>query len=265
MALNSNVFKKPPKQFEYYLTLNTEGNERTGKSNFMFTAPGEIGVIMLDRNTENVAIKAQKLGKSIKLADFTDPNPKTNPGLCMHAIQPMQAIKSDKSFYEKRWEKIKEIYSNFLEDPTIRTIALDTGTQIYEDIRLARFGKLTQVMPIHYGPVNSELREMILAAKGKNLIVTHKLGKEYKNDKWDGKSFESKGWSDMRFNTQITLRHSCEMVADDDGVRHPQFKITIEDCNQDPTLKGLELTDDECTFANLAQLVYPDADSDIWS
>ena len=44
------------------------------------------------------------------------------------------------------------------------TVVMDTASEAHELSRLAAFGKLTQVMPHHYGPVNAEpiLAEHIL-------------------------------------------------------------------------------------------------------
>ncbi len=48
-----------------------------------------------------------------------------------------------------------------LESKEIKSIVIDTASEAWELVRLARFGKLTQVMPQHYGPVNTEFRDMI--------------------------------------------------------------------------------------------------------
>lgn len=258
MPLDLSIFKPLSDEPEPVLSLSTEGRERNGKTDFSLTAPGPIGFIALDSNAENVAKKAQKRGKEIRFADFTKGK----------YAAPLVG-KPSPNFHTDRWKAIHDAIHSLMEDKSIRSIVVDTGTQLYEDIRLARLGKLVQVLPHQYGPVNDELRSLIQQLKhsGKHLIVTHKLGKEYKNDKWDGKSYERKGWSDMAFQCHMSLRHDCVMVKEEDENRlneghttRPQFSTLIVDCNQNPLLKGIELYDDENTFLELAMKVYPDAD-----
>lgn len=275
MALDNKIFRKPAKEFEYKLTINSEGLERSGKTNFALTAPGPIGIIALDKNTENIAIKAQKAGKEIMLADFCDPDPKRNP-LAEFVLpvraEPGKAVKTEqkasKGFYEKRWDAISGAIFDLINEKSIRSIVIDSGTQLWEDIRLARFGKLAQVAPREYGIVNQEMRELIMAVKC-NLIVTHKLGKQYKGNDWDGRSYEGKGWSDIAYACQITLRQNCSMIRDEDSetpnAKRPQFSANIMDCNQDANLRGMELADEDCSFQTLASLVYPDAPSELWA
>ena len=73
-------------------------------------------------------------------------------------------------------------YQWALAEPAVRTISVDTATELWELLRMARFGKLTQVMPYQYGPVNAEFRSLIRMAyaSDKNLILLHKMRKVYK-------------------------------------------------------------------------------------
>lgn len=260
--LDPSIFKPLAAAMSPVLSLCTTARERKGKTGFSLTAPGPIGFVALDRNAENVAIKAQQLGKTIQFADFTRGK---YAAPIVGAPQP--------NFHVNRWKSINETLLMFAGDSAIRSIVIDTGTQLYEDIRMALLGKLTQVMPHQYGAVNDELRKLIqtLNTSGKHLIVTHKLDKEYKNDKWDGKSYERKGWKDLSYQCQINLRHECEMVKESDPdmieqgrLIRPQFCTIIEDCNQNPMLKGLELYDADSTFLELAMRVYPEADPELF-
>jgi len=259
MPLDNSIFRAPAKEMLPYLSICSEGKERQGKTHFAYSAPGPIGAIVLDRNNENVAIKAQREGRDIRIADFTQGK----------WVAPLVG-KPNANFHIERWKAIHDACLMLANDKQIRSIVIDTGTQLYEDIRMAMLGKLVQVMPHQYGPVNDAMRSLIqtLNTSGKHIIITHKIDKEYKNDKWDGKSYERKGWKDMSFQCQMALRHECEMLREqqDDGsvnVR-PQFLTRIIDCNQNPMLKGMELLDDNSTFLEVALLVYPEADPSLF-
>lgn len=271
MALDNSIFKKPPAQPNFKLRINSEGLDRSGKTNFALSAPGPIGVLALDRNTLEMTIKAQQLGKEIYVADFCDPS-LSNP-LHKYAIpareeggKPIAKEKiADKKFYEERWDAISDAYYSLIKEPSIKTIIIDTASQAWEDIRLSRFGKLKGIIQRDYGDVNDEMRRLLLSPKC-HLIVTHRLKKMYKDSNWDGKSYESVGYNGAAFDLQITMRHESSLITDpeDKSRKKAQFRATVMNCSQDGSLMGLELSDEDCTFGMLAQMVYPSAPDGIW-
>ncbi len=272
MALDNSIFKKPAAAPEYRLSVNSEGLERTGKTRFALTAPAPLGILALDRNTMNMAIKAQKVGKEVHVADFVDANVKTNPLAKWVIPQREEAGKplakqeaADRKFYEGRWEAIGDAYYKLVKESSIRTIILDTASQAYDDIRLARFGKVAGVMARDYGPIFAELRDMILAAKC-NLFAVHRLAPNYIKNEWDGKSYKAKGYSGAAFDCQLTLRHESALITDpeDKTKKKPFYKATIMNCSDDGSLMGLELSDDDCNFQTLAQIIHPDAPDGVW-
>lgn len=272
MALDNSIFKRPPATPEYRLSINSQGLERAGKTSFALTAPGPIGILALDRNTLNMSIKAQNTGKEIYVADFVDSNPKTNPMAKWVIPAREEAGKptpktdaADKKFYEGRWNAISDSYYKLVKESSIRTIIIDTATQAYEDVRLARFGKLAGVIQRDYGPVNLELHEMVMAVKC-NLVIIHRLAPSYVNNAWDGKSYKAKAYSGAGPDCQLTLRHECALVTDPDdkNAKKARYTATVVDCSDQGSLMGLELTDDDCTFQMLGMIVHPNAPESAW-
>ena len=119
------------------------------------------------------------------------------------------------------------------------TVVMDTASEAHELSRLAAFGKLTQVMPHHYGPVNAEWRELIRLAydSDMNTILIHKMKPKYVNDVRT-KEYEIKGFSETGYLVQANLITDRENNPDG-GL--PKYSMFVEDCRQNSTLNGTML------------------------
>jgi len=227
-------FEKAKKSEARRLIMNVEGTEKTGKTTFALSAPSPIALFNLDVGTEGVVDQYLK-EKSIWISttnyrDTTDPNE-----------------------WVKMWEKMKAAWYAALgaDLKDCRTLIMDTGTEMWELARLARFGKLTQVLPHHYGPVNAEFRDLIRKSYDcdKNLILIHKQKDEYINDKATGR-MKRAGFGDVGHLVQMNVVASW---SKDDG-----FKITVRDCRFDMALAGMEFMNEQANFDTLAGMIWSD-------
>jgi len=223
------------------IIMSISGLEKCGKTHFALTAPGPTAFFSLDTGEEGVVDKfSKKKDIQIMSIDRVDDN------------APDQAPKEFKRF--------KEAYMAVLRGNDVRTIIIDTATEIWEVLRMARFGKLTQVMPYQYGPVNAEYRALIRDAYNydKNLILLHKMKAQYINDKRTGE-WERAGFSDTGFLVQVNAQ--IYRYAPQDG---GDFAIFIKDCRQNPDVAGEELVGPMCNFPFLASMVMPEVDPKEW-
>jgi hypothetical protein len=158
------------------------------------------------------------------------------------------------------WDNIMKDYDEMLVSGA-RTGIIDTGSELWEILRLARFGKLEQVRPHHYGPVNAEFREVIRKAfdTDMNMWLLHKMKDEYINDKRTG-DVKRTGFGDMGFMGQISLR--CWR---NDEEKYPDcFHVTVTDCRKAPELHGFDMNGEMATVATLGQLAFPDSSEEDW-
>ena len=101
-----------------------------------------------------------------------------------------------------------------------RTMVVDTHTEFWQMLRLARFGKLEQVPPKKYDEVNKEMRDMVKAVKQRrdlNAFFIHKYKKEYAAtkkpdgtqgmDSWTG-FYERAGFGDMGFLSDVVVENN---------------------------------------------------------
>jgi hypothetical protein len=223
------------------LILSVEGLEGCGKTRFALTAPGPIAFLNFDYGLEGVVESFQQ-AKPIYVA----------------------TVKLDFAGSGKREEIIKAAESELAKVETnyqtalkqARTIIIDTGSELWELLRLAAFGKLDKVMPHQYAEVNQQMTRLIKLAYDSeaNLIITHRLKEQWVNDKKTG-LYEFSGMKDVPFLVQAHAR----MWNGEDG-----YHLRVGKCRQNATVVGLELTNGMITFPTLAQFVFPDSEAKEW-
>ena len=224
---------------KHRLILSVEGMEKQGKSHFGLTAPAPIGYFDFDTGSEGVVHKFAG-AKEIHINDYR----KLGNSL-------------DQAQFTIMWERFREQFLGVLANPNIRTVIPDTATEVWELLRMARFGKLTQVMPYHYGPVNAEYREMMRKVydSDKNLILLHKMKKRYRNDNWDG-GYERSGFTDTGYLVQV----NAVIERDEEG----EFVLMVKDCRQNSAVAGMTFEGPMCNFQFLAASIFPDPNPDDW-
>ncbi len=226
------------------LIMAVGGREKQGKTHFALTAPGPIAYFDLDIGTEGVVNKFIAGGKKIAHNDFNYHSIKSARG---------QSGPVDVAKYAEMWERLRADFVAVLDTTGIRTVIVDTATEVWELLRLARFGKLSQVMPHQYGPVNAEYRELLRLAyqSDKNVVLLHKMKAEYVNDKRTG-GYERAGFSDTGFMVQVNVR--CWRRLNGDG--QLAFGLTVDDCRQNADVAGLELEQPMCDWDTLSGMIH---------
>jgi hypothetical protein len=223
------------------IIVSVAGLEKQGKTHFALTAPGPVALFSTDIGEEGVTEKFEK-EKEVWVKDVA---------------------RIDEDAAEEapaEWDRFKSAYLDLMKGSEVRSIVVDTATEIWELLRMARFGRLTQVMPYQYGPVNAEFRALIREAYkwDKNLILLHKMKAQYINDKRTGE-WERAGFSDMGFLVQVNTQ-----VYRYDPESGGEFCLWVKDCRQNPDLAGEVFEGEGCSFPMLAMNVLPNVDPSAW-
>ena len=244
MPGKSSGFRRADSKIRTRLTMAVDGVEKCGKTHFSLTAPGPIAIQSVDMGLEGVIQKFQD-DKEIWLAERRMDLPN---GTLLKEL----SLEETSSAAQKCIKEIISDYRDALSDPNIRTIIWDSATEVWEILRLARFGKLTQVKPHHYGPVNAEYKDLLRLANDsdKTLILLHQMKDEYVNDKRTGQ-YKRSGMSNTGFLVQVGGQ--C-WKSNGDGM-DKKFHFTVNDCRFNSELEGLEFVGDECNFPVVASYV----------
>jgi hypothetical protein len=232
------------------LVLTIDGPPKEGKTEFTLTAPEPITIHNLDLGLEGVVEKFAAT-KEIYAFDYQIP---------MSAMLPGSEFSGMSDAAQKVW---KEYVRNFRDSLSkMRTIVVDTGTEAWQLVRLARLGKLTSIMPVQYTAVNAEFRQLTqlaLSQNSCNVIFTHKVKDVYKDDKKTGE-IERAGFGEIEYDVQAVLKASRDYAKT--GV--DQFSIQIATCRANLGASGRRFTGTDCTFTNVATAIYPSTDEKYW-
>jgi len=226
------------------LIVSLTGEDHSGKNHMAFTAPSPIYVHSFDPGIEGVVEKFHNK-KDIYVATY---ELEVQPG----EGTPQQVAESA----DKVWEQFINNYRDGLASCGNGTTVVDTDTEAHELIRLARLGRLTQVMPHMYGPVNAEFRDFLREGwqRPANIFLLSKYVQEWENYA-DSSGREKgrktggmvrKGFNDLPFHVQVC--GICERLdhVDDAGrlTGGSDFQVTITDCRQNPDANGTVIPND---------------------
>ena len=174
----------------------------------------------------------------------------------------IQKIKENKEKAGEVWDKFTKAYNVALVEA--RTIIIDTASELWELMRLARFGRSSQVQHL-YTPVNAEFKGLFHDAKraiGTNVIFLHRYKGEYINDKFTGRYIPA-CFGSTHYEVQIVahMRRVDPEEGEDGG---SQFNIWIEDCKQNAGIIGQTFKGPMCNFMTLARLALPMTKAEDW-
>jgi hypothetical protein len=226
------------------ILCNVEGIQKHGKSHFSLTAPKWLWYMNFDKiSDEDILPKFD--GQNIVVSQYWPEDLTKEAG---------QVV----------WDKFLADWKEAKSNPDIRTIVVDTFTEVRNVCLQKSFGKVAQLgNSFMYGGPHQELRQLIneVYTTNKNLILVHKEKKLYTDGNWKG-DYELQGFADTPFLVQTNLRLS--RTQDKDGRWH--FNCTVLDCSigQGPDLIGAELSDEACNFPTLATLIFPDTSIEDW-
>jgi len=228
MGFSDAVIERPRR-----LIASVSGKEKVGKTHFALTAPDPIFLISLDIGTEGVVDKFQAEGKRVYV----------------YEVRVSKTAKQD--VYVPLWENLKKIFEKVYQAGA-STVVVDTATEVWELARLAKFGKLSQVLPQHYTEVNNEFRELLRMSYDStmNTIFIHKMKPKYINNARTNE-YEPSGFGDMEYNSQVNI-----VLDREDTEGGPAFTAFIKDCRHNPNVNGTLLEGEMCSFSFLLDLVH---------
>ena len=240
------------------LIVSSASKEKKGKTHFsVHTTPSPVLLVDFDIGTEGVVNKTES-GRVILHKQFN-----------LAARAALEERKVARDEWEEEWTMCRRIIKAGISSPLIRTIVVDTASEMWELSRLSEFGKLDQVKSHHYGPLNREFRQLVQSVYSRrnlNAIFTHKVKKEYVDDKTTGK-YERAGFGDMPFLVQCNIEHFKTVPQDElyNESEGPEFGIRVINCRQNPEVDGQDdFVGSRCSFKWLGRAVFPDSKKGDW-
>ena len=205
------------------LAISLEALDKCGKTHWsLMTAPDPIVLVTCDPGTLHVLNKARLAGRRIP---YVLELPHERPDTKIIAAKDVDRFEHDA--YKKLWAKYREGMYALASDSKsgIRTVVMDTATDLWHLAELAHFGKLRGNARID---IRTELNadfsgifwRLYKDRPDLNIILIHKLRKEYKpkgekgEDAWTGK-YEREGFGKIGFAVDLCLRAGWDSVRRD--------------------------------------------------
>ena len=182
------------------LVIASHGKQRTGKTHFASTLPSTVGIVPLDRNTRwTMAREIEASGSKVVIPEQDFIRAAAELG--------RRNLPEDKSAdaYRKHLDGIKDVLYQMYESDAIASVCIDTGTDMWESILFAYFGRTSKIMPRDRGAANSEM-VTLLNMCGKHLLVTHRSTEIWANDKPTG-TFKLSGYAHISYCVTVCVEH----------------------------------------------------------
>jgi hypothetical protein len=249
----------PPRVF-----MCSEGPAGSGKSDFALTAPWPVGVIDIDQGLEAGPI--QHVAERYPERSISELYVSSATATIPRGI--------DRANSEKLMPYYQQLYDQIVTDAWqaveagVRTLVIDGGSDLWEILRYAHFGRLEKVPGHLYVKANSEFRTFLNNLKSHcNVLVTHKV-KDVWGEGPNGRQpvmvngqvlTERAGFGEMANVEDVGISHRYvkpELDPDTHLVKKPgAFWVDITKCRQNPELVGT--TWEGLDFQGLMAMVVP--------
>lgn len=252
------------------LQLLVEGDTGTGKTHLGLTAPGPIAYQGLDMGHAGVIEKFESGEATGEVVRVVKQFPVYVP--------PDRPRKMKDSEYEKLvgqsarivWREAERGWKSAVNSADIKTFVQDTQTEAWDVLRLARFGRLSQVPPNLYSFTNAEFKALLRMgqASDKNIIAIYHTEDEWATSKKKsktGKAVSEKTGNTVRAGFKKVERYFPTVIRmakrkNEDGVLEMFGTFVKSRLNRE--LEGEELV--EPSFLDIAMAVFPESDPEEW-
>lgn len=258
-------FKEPPKPKQQANTL-VFGDAGNGKTTFaLLYAPGPNAFLSFDRRGDYAAYKAKQAGRDVLFSRIDYP---ANPmKLSDEAAKTKGQAAVDRAMKNIEWAVEQSIKGN------IRTITLDTGTELGEIINMAIRGRVDRIKG-DYGKskdlINRQWWRIFNTCRegNANLIVLARAKPVWENNEPTGR-YEPRGPEVMNdavdWAAQIRFKRKYAKTAKTNG----QFELEITKAGIDISALGQKYTEEDWAdfgpFVYACMMNYPDTEPDDWT
>lgn len=280
------------------LSIAIHGKGGVGKTRFGMTMPAPIGVVPLGKKCRATVEQARKeFGKRV-LMPKQDLVRLDNPlfvaslkAACNQASLKIDLEREQPkccAIHYFRWhvDRVKSVIYRFaaMPDEQCKSILIDDGSILYEDIQFANHGRRDdslfeskKVVQRDRASDFAEMREIWNACARKHVVMIHRSKPIWK-DNTDTGRVGLRGWADTPYEASVTLR--LESNADDianllkskkdterrkAGEMQVQFSAVVEMCQANAAAIGERVDEsDFVTFPYIATLVYPNTELEDW-
>ena len=246
----SELWEEVSEEFTLRATfMGVVGDTDSGRTRFSLTAPGPIAYLHCGEKKDGL-IEEMRKSKLIRVHDFGGVFSGNNQAIADAA--------------GRNWMKFRKAFMEAF--GWAKTIVVDTDTDLWELLRLARFGAIKPTggrVDANYGPVNAEFRSLaqrFRAQEMTNVIFISKTGDEYVKSKTGqstgmgertGRTIR-RGMKDVPYWCDVVVRcHKIEATSD----KPRKFRAVVEKGWFNAHSEGTKFSNALMTFPNVMAAV----------
>lgn len=223
------------------MIINVEGEEKSGKSSFAYTAPLPIVVFSTDLGHQRAIFGKlyPEFFDELDIKEFPYKKPKlewkngqanakveyepfTGHDITIYELPtPLQMDPNGVEGFMAQWSYMLTIYIAAMQDPAVSTVIMDTMTLVYknkcdaylEELNTRNGSHRKQLLQVEYGHPNESIRSLydFARASDKNLVTVHHLRDHYVN----------------RPNSKGEIESQPDGTMETDGMRETGKKVDI--------------------------------------
>lgn len=230
--------------------LSIFGVESSGKTRFAATMPGPIGLIQLDKKSKRTFEEiAGALGTEVIVNAKPLMTDKDAIKMAMTSGDDPKGLAEIKQMYTGIVERIFDLGMKYAAHPDIRSIVVDTNSQLFEWLLYSHFGRRNQIPPVSRGAVNQDQIDFVNALRGKNLVLIHRskeiwkatgaMDRDGKPIKEPSGKFESDGFKGMGGFVTATLELTSKRVKTES--LDSKFRLKVISSQTNVLMEGQDL------------------------
>ncbi len=221
-------------------SIGVYGVEGTGKTRFAATAPGPIGLLALDKKSKRTFMEvAGALGTQVLVNDKPLMSDSKAIEMAM-ATDDAKGVAEIKQAYDAAVAAVLKLAMAYAKHPEIRTIVVDTASQLFDWILFKHFGRRNQIQPVSRAGPNQEMIDFVNTLRSKNLVLIHRSKEIWKpTGATDGKGnpirepsgkFEADGFKNIGGFLTANIELTSKKVATDLDTKF-RAKVTTSQMN----------------------------------
>jgi len=239
-GLERSDFITPPSKTPQRIIYLIMGLTKSGKSTFPFYGPGPIAVLDTDRRLEGVVQKAMS-GKLTGQPKEVVWMPIKMPQLDIRSRKEDSTVKRHAEEQLNKWIKNFKLALESSRKPGgVRTISIDTGTELIDLRKCAEFGRVMGIQPRDLGGVNQDMRDWMRMGEeyNANIVWVHHVKDEWgKYRKGDGS--EDSAPTGRKILDGYNKAEQCVQVVLESQVKGDKFYVKVLSSGLTPATNGV--------------------------